>query len=154
MLSEGRGTETPFEVVGAPWVDAAAWIRELGGGEGLPGVRFTETRFTPRPVPAAPSPRFAEEASSGLRVEITDLNAFRPVRTGLMAIDAVRRTHPGDFGWRASGDRYWLDLLLGTDRVRRGIDAGIPVDDLVASEAAAVGEFLEERSRHLLYPDR
>lgn len=154
MLSEGRGTETPFEVVGAPWVDAAAWIRELGGGAALPGVRFFEARFTPRPVPAAPNPRFAEEASSGLRVEITDLTAFRPVRSGLAAIDAVRRTHPDDFGWRASGDRYWLDLLLGTDRVRRGIDAGIPVDDLMASEAAAVTEFLEERSRHLLYPDR
>lgn len=153
-LSEGRGTETPFEVVGAPWVDAAAWIRELGGGAGLPGVRFTETRFTPRPVPAAPNPRFADEASSGLRVEVTDLTAFRPVRTGLIAIEAVRRAHPGDFGWRASGERYWLDLLLGTDRVRLGIDAGIPVDDLMASEAAAVAAFLEERSPHLLYPDR
>ena len=154
MLSEGRGTETPFEVVGAPWVDAPAWIRELGGGAALAGVRFTETRFTPRPVPAAPNPRFAGEASNGLRVEVTDLSAFRPVRTGLMAIEAVRRTHPGDFGWRASGERYWLDLLLGTDRVRVGIDAGIPVDDLMASEAAAVAGFLEERSPHLLYPDR
>ena len=154
MLSEGRGTENPFEVVGAPWVDAAAWIRELGGGAALPGVRFTETRFIPRAVPAAPNPRFADEASRGLRVEVTDLSAFRPVRTGLRAIEAVRRTHPGDFGWRASGDRYWLDLLLGTDRVRRGIDAGVPVDDLMASEAGAVAEFLEERGPHLLYPDR
>ena len=154
MLSEGRGTETPFEVVGAPWVDAAAWIRELGGGAALPGVRFTETRFTPRAVPAAPNPRFADEASRGLRVEITDLAAFRPVRSGLRAIEAVRSAHPGDFAWRASGDRYWLDLLLGTDRVRRGIDAGVPVDDLMASEAGAVAEFLEERSPHLLYPDR
>ncbi|MDE3261982.1 MAG: DUF1343 domain-containing protein [Acidobacteriota bacterium] len=154
MLSEGRGTETPFEVVGAPWVDAAAWISELEGGAALPGVRFTETRFTPRAVPAAPSPRFADEASSGLRVEITDLAAFRPVRTGLRAIEAVRRAHPGDFAWRASGERFWLDLLLGTDRVRRGIDAGVPVDDLMASEAAAVAGFLEERSPHLLYPDR
>ena len=154
MLSEGRGTDTPFEVVGAPWVDAAAWVRELGGGAALPGVRFVEARFTPRAVPAAPNPRFADQVSHGLRVEITDVAAFRPVRSGLAAIEAVRRTHPGDFGWRPSGERYWLDLLLGTDRVRRGIDADLPVEDLMASEDAAVAAFLEERSRHLLYPER
>ena len=154
LLSEGRGTETPFELVGAPWVDGAAWLRELGGGAGVPGVRFTEARFTPRSVPAAPHPRFADEASAGLRVEITDLGAFRPVRAGLAAIEAVRRTHPRDFGWRPSGEGYWLDLLLGTDRVRRGMDGGIPVHELMAAEDAAVGAFLEERSRHLLYPER
>ena len=154
MLSEGRGTESPFEVVGAPWVDAAAWITQLGGAGAVPGVRFAETRFTPRPVAAAPNPRFAGEASAGLRVEVTDLGAFRPVRTGLAAIDAVRRSHPEDFGWRPGGEGYWVDLLLGTDRIRRGIDAGIPVDELMAAEDARVEEFLEERSRHLLYPER
>ena len=154
MLSEGRGTETPFELVGAPWVDAPAWIAGLGGAGAMPGVRFVETRFTPRTVPAAPNPRFAGEASAGLRVEITDLAAFRPVRTGLAAIAAVRRTHPRDFAWRSAGERYWLDLLLGTDRIRRGIDAGLPVEALMGAEEAAVDEFLRERSRHLLYPDR
>jgi uncharacterized protein YbbC (DUF1343 family) len=154
MVSEGRGTSTPFEIVGAPWVDAAGWIARLGGPEGLPGVRLAEARFTPRAAPAAPNPRFADEPSTGLRVAITDLAAFRPVRSGLAAIEAVRRTHPDDFAWRASGERYWLDLLLGTDRVRRGIDAGIPVDELMAAEARGVDDFLRERSRYLLYPDR
>ncbi len=153
-VSEGRGTPTPFLVVGAPWVDPAAWLAQLGGPAGLPGMRLSPARFTPRRVRAAPNPRFADEESHGLRVEITDLAAFRPVRSGLQAIDAVRRSHSEDFRWRASGDGYWLDLLLGTDRVRRGIDAGIPVSELMASEDAAVGEFLEERRRHLLYPDR
>lgn len=153
MLSEGRGTATPFEVVGAPWVDSDAWLAGLGGAAGLPGVRFSGVRFTPRPVPAAPNPRFADEANSGLRVQITDLAAFRPVRSGLRAIEAVRATHPGDFGWRGRGDRYWLDLLLGTDRIRRGIEQGIAVEELMDSEEVAVMEFLEERNRHLLYPD-
>ena len=154
MLSEGRGTGNPFENVGAPWVDAAAWIAELGGPEGLPGVRLAEARFTPRSVPAAPNPRFADQASEGIRVAIFDLKAFRPVRSGLAAIEAVRRLHPEEFAWRASGERYWLDLLLGTDRVRRGINAGIPVDQLMAAEAPGVEDFLRERSRYLLYPDR
>lgn len=154
VFSEGRGTETPFEVVGAPWVDSAAWLAQLGGPHGLPGVRLAEARFTPRSVPAAPNPRFADEESRGLRVGITDLAVFRPVRSGLAAIAAVRHAHPERFRWRASGERYWVDLLLGTDRVRRGIEAGIPVDELMDSEAPAVRGFLEERNRHLLYRDR
>ena len=153
-LSEGRGTKTPFEVVGAPWVDPEAWLARLGGPDGVPGVRFAETRFTPRSVPAAPSPRFAGEASRGLRVAITDLAAFRPVRTGLTAIETVRRTHPERFRWRQSGERYWLDLLLGTDHLRRGLEEGATVAALMAAEEAGVDRFLEERARHLLYPDR
>ena len=154
VLSEGRGTPTPFEVVGAPWVDSGRWLARLGGAQGLPGVRLQEVRFTPRSVPAAPQPRFADEENRGLRVEITDLAAFRPVRSGLAAIEAVRGTHPEEFRWRRSGDRYWLDFLLGTDRIRRGMDAGRGVAELMAAEDAAVGGFLEERRPHLLYPDR
>ena len=76
-------------------------------------------RFTPRPLAAAPNPRFAGQPAAGLRVRVTDLAAFRPVRAGLRAIETVRAAHPDEFGWRRSGEGYWLDLLLGTDRIRR-----------------------------------
>ena len=154
MLSEGRGTATPFEVVGAPWVNPARWLATLADAGGIPGVQFSEARFTPRSRPAAPSPRHSGEESAGLRVRVTDLAAFRPVRTGLAAIEAVRRTHPEEFRWRESGEGYWIDLLLGTDRIRLGMEQGIPVNELMATEDAVVRGFLEERGRHLLYPDR
>lgn len=152
-LSEGRGTATPFEVVGAPWVDSGAWLTALAGNGGVPGLRLAPARFTPQPGAAAPNPRFAGEPSAGLRIRVTDLGALRPVRAGLRTIEAVRSLSPERFGWRRSGERYWLDLLLGTDRIRRGIEAGRPVGDLMEAEAPAVRRFLDERKPHLLYPD-
>ncbi len=151
-LSEGRGTGTPFEVVGAPWVDPAAWLEAIGATE-TRGVALAPAHFTPLPLPGAPNPRFAGEPVSGLRVRIRDLDRFRPVRSGLAAIAAVRSTHPEAFSWRPSGEGYWLDLLLGTDRIRRGIEAGVPVSRLMDAEEPAVARFLEEGAPYRLYSD-
>lgn len=149
-LSEGRGTAAPFLLVGAPWTDPEAWLERLGGAPD--GIRLTPARFVPRPVPAAPSPRFAEEEVVGLRVELADAAAFRPVRSALRVIEAVRATHPESFRFRESRGGYWLDLLLGTDRIRRGLEAGVPARELLDREEAALPAFLEERRPHLLYP--
>ena len=149
-LSEGRGTAAPFRLVGAPWADPDAWLERLGS---VPdGLRLTTARFVPRPAPAAPAPRFAEEEVTGLRVEITDPAAFRPVRSALMVIEAARAAHPEAFRFRETGGRYWLDLLLGTDRIRKGLEAGVPAAELLEGEAAALEAFLGERRAHLLYP--
>ena len=75
------------------------------------------------------------------------------MRAGLRAIETVRAAHPDEFGWRRSGEGYWLDLLLGTDRIRRGIEAGIPSGELMDAGEPAVRQFLEERRPHLLYPE-
>jgi uncharacterized protein YbbC (DUF1343 family) len=76
-LSVGRGTDTPFELVGAPWItDAPALADSLNGLE-LPGVRFEPARFTPTASP------YAGEPVGGVRVVVTDRNAVRPVRLGL-----------------------------------------------------------------------
>ena len=152
-LSEGRGTPTPFEVVGAPWADSTAWLAGIDRSGGIPGLSISRARFTPRSLPAAPNPRFAGEEAAGLRLRITDLAAFRPVRAGLAAIEAVRAAHPEKFEWRRSAGGPWLDRLLGTDRIRRGIEAGVPVRELMDAEEPAVARFLEERRPHLLYPE-
>ncbi len=152
LLSEGRGTPTPFELVGAPWVDPDRWLREIDARGGLPGLRLEPASFTPRPIPAAPRLRFPDEEVRGLRASLTDLDAFRPVRAGLTAMAAVRAAHPDRFAWRETGQGFWLDQLLGTDRIRLGIEQGVPVPELMDREAAAVAAFLEERRPHLLYP--
>ncbi len=148
-LSEGRGTATPFELVGAPWADPARWLANLGA---VPGLRLEPASFTPRPSAAAPRPRFAGEEVHGLRIALEDLDAFRPVRAGLAAIEAVRAAHPDEFGWRETERGFWIDRLLGTDRIRMGIEAGVPVSRLMDPEAPAVEAFLEERRPFLLYP--
>ncbi len=148
MLSEGRGTEIPFEQIGAPWVDPDRWLAEIGP---LPGLRLEPASFFPRRTPAAPRPRFPDEEVHGLRITITDLVAFRPVRAGLAAIAAARAAHPDRFAFHETERGFWLDWLLGTDRIRLGIERGTPVSELMDIEDTAVARFLEEREPHLLY---
>ncbi|HSB55807.1 MAG TPA: DUF1343 domain-containing protein, partial [Gemmatimonadales bacterium] len=76
-VSVGRGTDTPFELVGAPWITDPSALADSLNGLGLPGVRFEPARFTPTASP------YAGEPVGGVRVIVTDREAARPVRLGL-----------------------------------------------------------------------
>src|SRR4051794_18467809 len=89
-VSVGRGTETPFEVVGAPYVDGAALARELTAMS-LPGIRFEATEFTPS------SSNFAKQRCGGVRLTITDRNALKPVATGVAIALVLHRLYPHEF---------------------------------------------------------
>jgi uncharacterized protein YbbC (DUF1343 family) len=113
-LTEGRGTERPFEQVGAPWLNAVEVARVMNA-KGLPGIRFDAITMAVEPTAA----KHKGLTIPGIRFAITDRNAYRPVRTALLLIDEIRRQHTADFRWTAS-----IDRLAGTDRVRLAIDAG------------------------------
>lgn len=139
-LSEGRGTDLPFEQTGAPWLDAEAVAAEMNA-MGLPGVRFEPVRF-----PVSPETwKFPGETIPGVRLILTDREAYRPVRTALLLIDAIRRRHPGDFAWSGT-----IDRLAGTDRLRLAIEAGTLPQLLQDWDEQAV-RFRETRRPHLLY---
>src|SRR4029077_9707184 len=76
-ISVGRGTDTPFEVIGAPWLDGQKLAEALNRA-GLAGVRFVSVRFSPK------SSRFAGEQCSGVNIIVTDRGAFRPVAAGVV----------------------------------------------------------------------
>ncbi|MFF2202114.1 exo-beta-N-acetylmuramidase NamZ domain-containing protein [Streptomyces sp. NPDC058145] len=122
-LSEGRGTTQPFEIVGAPYIDArfAPALAELA----LPGVRFRDLRFVPA------FNKHAGRTLRGVQLHLTDPVAFAPVRTGVAMLATLRRLYPDDFAWRdpdggppGTGRRPFIDLLWGSDRLRRAVDAG------------------------------
>ena len=113
-LTEGRGTERPFEQIGAPWLNAQEVARVMNA-KGLPGIRF-------EPITMAVEPTAAKHKGltiPAIRFAITDRSTYRPVRTALILIDEIRRQHMADFKWTGS-----LDRLAGTDRVRLAIEAG------------------------------
>src|SRR5690606_33844771 len=83
-VSVGRGTDSPFEVVGAPWIDGARLAAELNAA-GLGGVRFVPIEFTPR------ESKFAGERCGGINIVVTERAAFAPVRTGLALALALRK---------------------------------------------------------------
>ncbi len=145
--SEGRGTYTPFTQVGAGWADAAVLVDSLQR-LALPGVSFEPASFTPVSIEGmASSPRFQDQVQHGVRVEITDMDTFDPLATGIHVLAAFRQQAP-----EASFiNTRWMGLLAGTNRLAQQLDAGIPATEIVASWDAEVGAFKETRSAYLLY---
>ncbi len=140
-LTEGRGTDRPFEQVGAPWLNAPEVARVMNGMR-LPGIRFEPITMAVEQTAA----KFKGQTIPGLRFVITDRQAYRPVRTSLLLIDEIHRQHPQDFAWGAT-----IDRLTGSDKVRLAIEAGrlVPLLEEWDREAAA---FVESRKPFLLYP--
>ena len=139
-LTEGRGTDRPFEQIGAPWLNAPEVARIMNERR-LPGIRFEAITMPVAPTAA----KYKGLTIPGIRFVITDKRAYRPVRTSLLLIDEIHRLHPTDFAWTRS-----IDRLTGSDKVRLAIDAGrlAPLLDEWDREAAA---FVESRRPYLLY---
>jgi uncharacterized protein YbbC (DUF1343 family) len=139
-LSEGRGTDRPFEQIGAPWLDAPEVARVMNERR-LPGVRFEAITMAVAPTAA----KHKGLTIPAIRFVITDRNAYRPVRTSLLLIDEIRRQHPRDFGWTGT-----INRLTGSDKVKRAIEeGGLPA--LLEEWDREAAEFSESRKPYLLY---
>ncbi len=137
-VSVGRGTDAPFELLGAPWIDAERLARTLNV-RGLPGVRFAPVEFTPT------SSRYAGERCRGIRTTVTDRGALRPVALGLEIATALRDLHTD--GWRR--DRF--GELLASAAAAARFERGDPASQVVSGWAAEQMEFERRRARFLLY---
>ena len=113
-LTEGRGTDRPFEQIGAPWLNAPEVARVMNA-KALPGIRFEAITMAVEPTAA----KHKGLTIPAIRFQITDRETYRPVRTALLLIDEIRRQHTADFRWTAS-----IDRLTGTNRVKQAIEAG------------------------------
>ena len=139
-LTEGRGTDRPFEQIGAPWLNAAQ-VAATMNARALPGIRFEAITMTV----ASTAAKFPGQTIPAIRFVVTDRQAYRPVRTMLLLIDEIRRQHPGDFAWGTS-----IDRLTGSDKVRLAIDAGrLPA--LLDEWDREAAEFAASRKPYLLY---
>ena len=139
-LTEGRGTDRPFEQIGAPWLNAAEVARVMNERQ-LPGVRL-EAITMPVTQTAA---KFKGQTIPAVRFVITDREAYRPVRTSLLLIDEIRRQHPRDFAWSGT-----IDRLTGSDKVRLAIEGG-RLPSLLEEWDREAADFLESRKPYLLY---
>ena len=148
-LSEGRGTEFPFEQTGASWLRSGDVVREMTALN-LPGVRFEAVSI---PV-AADGRRFPGQTIPGVRLAVTDRGSFRAVRTAMLLIDAIRRLHPNEFAWAGSNQREpglrTVDRLAGTDRFRLAVDSG-RLTGLLGEWEAQAEQFRRMREPYLLY---
>jgi uncharacterized protein YbbC (DUF1343 family) len=137
-VSVGRGTDTPFEVVGAPWIDGQQLAEHLNN-ERIAGVRFVPIRFTPK------SSVFKGEECGGVNIIITERSRFRPVFTGLEIAVALRQIYPTL--WKV--DDY-IRLTANSDTLAR-LKRGETVGDITRSWSEGLEEFRKARARALLY---
>lgn len=138
-ISVGRGTDTPFEVLGAPYVDDLRLAHELNQ-LGLAGVRFVPVRFTPT------ASVFKNETCGGVRVLITRRDEVSPVATGIAVACVLQRLYPKSFAL----DK--VDTLLSRKATVKAIRAGTPPARVVAAWRAETEAFLDRRRAFLRYP--
>jgi len=146
-LSEGRGTSDPFLIVGAPWADPERVLGQLARF-GVRGVKFTPEHFTPREIPGtAHQPKFEEKECLGIRIEITDRDALKPVYLGISIVAAFRRAHPDETLF----DTRRFDLLAGNTQIREDLELGAPPDEICAAWESDLEDFAHIRSKYLMY---
>lgn len=137
-LSVGRGTETPFELLGAPFVDGEALARNVSA-RGVPGLSMTPVTFTPTASP------HAGKACNGIRLRVTDRGKFEPVRAAVTIALALHELHPSEW------DLEHVDRMLQSKAALDGIKAGAGVEAIAATWAAPLAAFVKKRERFLLY---
>jgi len=137
-LSVGRGTDTPFEVVGAPYIDDVQLARELSQA-GLPGVRFVPVRFTPTYSVHKGQP------CAGVYILLTDRDRCNVVDVGLLIARTLHRLYPKEF------DAGKMKHLLLHERTLEAIKADKPLATIRASWATDLAEFLKRREQFLIY---
>ena len=148
-VSEGRGTTRPFELVGAPWVDAEPFAAQMNA-LGLPGVFF-------RPATIEPTfHKHAQTSCGGCQIHVLDRDTFRPVETGVALIAAFRAADPNRFRWREPPYEYEhtllpIDILAGSAELRQQIEAGAAARDIARSWEPETTGFTDLRQRYLLY---
>jgi uncharacterized protein YbbC (DUF1343 family)/CubicO group peptidase (beta-lactamase class C family) len=137
-LATGRGTDTPFERVGAPWIDPARFAAALNSAA-IPGVRFVPIEFTPK------ERQHAGRRCGGVQILVTSWSEFEPVRLGITLAAQIRALYPKD--WEPEG---LLRLLCDRAAYQQILD-GKPVDAIVAGWSDELADFQKVRSRYLLY---
>jgi uncharacterized protein YbbC (DUF1343 family) len=149
MISEGRGTTRPFELVGAPYIDSCELAEHLNRIQ-LPGVYFRPHSFQPT------FQKHAGKLCHGVQLHVLDRKAFKPVITGIALIKTIHDLYPHDFLWKEPPyeyvyDRLPFDVIAGTSQLRAQIENGTSLEEIAASWQEGERAFIERRSPYLLY---
>ncbi len=150
-ISEGRGTTSPFELIGAPGVDAVALADELNA-RNLAGARFSPALFKPQ------YQKHSGRACAGVRWFVEDFSRLQPYRCGVEILRVLHRTAAGVFSWRRrpyefESDRPAIDLLTGDSKLREALEGDDDIEEWIAGWSNDEADFREARRPFLLYPE-
>ncbi|MCD6327610.1 DUF1343 domain-containing protein [bacterium] len=148
-ISEGRGTTRPFELFGAPFIDADALVKRLDSLM-LPGVRFLKAGFRPT------FDKYSGKLCRGVQLHVLNKETFKSYLTGIAVVSAVRQLHPEHFQWKTppyefETERLPFDILTGTDKIRLAIESDMPIDQIESGWQQELEQFRSLREKFLLY---
>ena len=149
LISEGRGTTRPFELIGAPWIEAESFARRMNALT-LPGAYFRPAVFEPT------FQKHAKQACGGCQTHVTDRRQFQPVLVGVALIAMFHQVDPARFAWRQppyeyEHDKMPIDILAGSEELRGQIESGTTAHDIAASWKKDEERFRKLREPFLLY---
>ena len=149
LISEGRGTTRPFELIGAPWIEAESFARQMNALK-LPGAYFRPAVFEPT------FQKHAKQTCGGCQIHVTDRQQFQPVLVGVALIAMFHQVDPARFAWRQppyqyEHDKMPIDILAGSATLRGQIEAGTSARDIAASWKKDEESFRKLREPYLLY---
>jgi uncharacterized protein YbbC (DUF1343 family) len=144
-LSVGRGSEAPFEQIGAPWLDTAAVLESVRAA-GIPGVRFRGVEFTPR---RPGDGKFADTTVVGIRLEVADRATYDATVAAVHLLASIRRLHAAQLGWIPAH----FDRLAGSRTLRASLEKGEDPAKIVRTWQEQLERFRDRRRDFLLYPE-
>lgn len=145
-VSEGRGTDKPFEYCGAPWVNSESFAAELNSYN-LAGVKFEAASFTPSEKISNYPPKFFGKECAGVFINVTDKNKFEAVKCGVAILVSLNKLFPE---FKINKDNF-IDKLAGTSDLRKMIISGNSFDSIIQSWEGNLNSFKNERIKYLLY---
>ena len=148
-LSEGRGTTTPFELWGAPYLKLEK-ILDFLAHKDMPGLVLRPARFTPS------FDKWKGESCAGFQIHISDPEVYRPVKTSLTLLQAVAPSHENEFQWISPPYEYEfnhlpIEIILGSTNLHRQLEAGVAIEELEKSWQPQLEEFRQIRRPYLIY---
>jgi uncharacterized protein YbbC (DUF1343 family) len=146
-VSEGRGTEKPFEYIGAPWIDGERLSKALNDKK-ISGVEFSPITFTPKTNPiSAPNPKYQDTVCHGVWLMVHERMSFQPVKTALLMMEEIKKEYPDKFQLKKDS----FDRLTGTSILRKEFETETTVDSLFTKFDEVFKNFKLLREKYLLY---
>lgn len=145
-LSEGRGTETPFLIIGAPYIDPEKWLEALPK-EALNGIKAKPVSFIPKSIPGVVSkPKYMDEECQGLHFEITDKNKLEPINLAVALLCVSQKLYPQQYKMTK-----YLDKLWGNETLRAMVTEGSDYKTILKTCEPGIKQFNEVREKYLRY---
>jgi len=146
-FSEGRGSDMPFEYVGAPYCNSGLLKDEIDSYK-FEGVEFIKISYTPGSIASNSNPpKYIGEECNGIYIKVTDKKLAQPFKIGVALLISLKKLFP-EFNWRKDN---FIDKLAGTDKLRKMIDSQKFYEEIIGSYSEELKEFRQKRAKYLIY---